>query len=61
MKKFIAVFDGYKISKSTLTDAQELAYTANDATWQGFFWINLFTAPKVWVRYLKNTKSRRRL
>jgi len=29
MKKFIAVFDGYKISKSTLTYAQELAYTAN--------------------------------
>jgi nucleotide-binding universal stress UspA family protein len=29
MKKFIAVFDGYKISKSTLAYAQELAYTAN--------------------------------
>jgi len=29
MKKFIAVFDGYKISKSTLAHAQELAYTAN--------------------------------
>ncbi len=29
MKKFIAVFDGYKISKSTLAYAQELANTAN--------------------------------
>jgi len=37
MKKFIAVFDGYKISKSTLIDAQELAYTANDTHLAGIF------------------------
>lgn len=29
MKKFLAVFDGYKISKSTLAYAQELAYLSN--------------------------------
>lgn len=29
MKKFLAVFDGYKISKSTLAYAQELAYISN--------------------------------
>lgn len=29
MKKYLAVFDGYKISKSTLAYAQEVAYTAN--------------------------------
>lgn len=29
MKKFLAVFDGYKVSKSTMAYAQELAYTAN--------------------------------
>lgn len=29
MKKFLAVFDGYKISKSTMAYAVELSATAN--------------------------------
>lgn len=53
MKKFLAVFDGYKISKSTMAYAQELAYTA-DAHLVGVFLDELFYQAYNITKILKN-------
>lgn len=56
MKRFIAVFDGYKISKSTLAYAQELVYTTNAHLVAAFldeFIYRTYSVGKVYKKYEK--------
>ncbi len=53
MKKFLAVFDGYKISKSTMAYAQELAYFSN-AHLVGVFLDELFYQTYNITKIMKN-------
>jgi len=64
MKKFIAVFDGYEISKSTLAYAQELTYTANAHLVGVFldeFIYRTYNVGKVYKKYEKPEEAMKQL
>lgn len=60
MKKIIAVFDGYRISKSTLAYAEEVAYTTNAHLVGAFldeFIYRSYSVSEVYRQYKKNPEA----